>query len=110
MVAARLPSSMKLRRLTSKALLKRALTGIIPEDNLRRPKWGFAVPIGAWFRAELREFLEDHLRAAHCAKDGLLRQDAVTSVVDAHLRGRADYAHQLWTLLALELWYRRFVR
>jgi len=107
---ARLPSSMKLRHRTSKALLKQTLTGILPEDNVHRRKWGFAVPIGTWFRTELREFLEDHLRSAHCARDGLLRQDAVAVLVEAHLSGRADYTHQLWTLLVLELWYRRFIR
>jgi asparagine synthase (glutamine-hydrolysing) len=101
---------MQLRRLTSKALLKQALRGILPPDTLHRRKWGFAVPIGAWFRTELREFLQDHLGSAHCVRDGLLHHHAVAALVDAHVSGRADYTHQLWTLLNLELWYRRFVR
>ncbi|MBI4353709.1 MAG: asparagine synthase (glutamine-hydrolyzing) [Candidatus Omnitrophica bacterium] len=105
--AARLPSSMKLRRLTSKALLKRALAGLLPDETLHRRKWGFAVPISAWFRTELRGMLEDVLLASQVARDGLLRQDGVTALVQAHLSGRADYAHQLWTLLMLELWVRR---
>ncbi len=107
---ARLPSAMKLRRLTSKALLKQVLNGILPEETLHRRKWGFAVPIGAWFRTELREFLQDHLGSAHCVRDGLLHHNAVAALVDAHVSGRADYTHQLWTLLNLELWYRRFIR
>ncbi len=108
--AARLPRAMKLRRLTSKALLKRAFAGLLPAENLHRRKWGFAVPIGAWFRAELRELLGDHLLSSQAARDGLLRQPAVTALVHAHWSGRADYAHPLWTLLVLELWYRRFIR
>lgn len=107
---ARLPSSMKVHRLTSKALLKRALGDVLPRETLHRRKWGFAVPIGAWFRTGLRDFLSDHLLSSQVARDGLLRQGAITALVQAHGSGRADYAHQLWTLLALELWYRRFIR
>ncbi len=107
--AARLPSTFKLRRLTSKYILKRALDGLVPTENLRRGKSGFAVPIGRWFRGELREFLTDHLAAARVAEAGGLRQSAITRLVSDHLEGRRDVSHHLWTLLMLELWYREFV-
>ena len=107
---ARLPSAMKLRHLTSKALLKQAFAGILPTENLHRRKRGFAVPIGTWFRTELRDMLGDHLLSSQVARSGLLRQETMTRLVQAHWSGRADYAHQLWTLLVFELWYRRFIR
>jgi asparagine synthase (glutamine-hydrolysing) len=106
--AARLPTSMKVRGLSTKYILKRAFEGIVPRANLRRGKQGFAVPIGAWFRGELREFLTDHLRPARLAAAGLVRQAAVDILVDDHTKGTADHAHELWTLLMLELWYREF--
>jgi asparagine synthase (glutamine-hydrolysing) len=46
----RLPSEWKLRGGTTKALLKSALAPLLPDDILHRPKKGFGVPIGAWFR------------------------------------------------------------
>jgi asparagine synthase (glutamine-hydrolysing) len=106
---ASLPSALKVRRLTTKYLLKRAAPERVPRENLRRPKRGFAVPIGRWFREELREFLQDHLRPATAARAGLLSQPAVDRLVDAHLAGRADYAHHLWVVLMLELWHRTFM-
>jgi asparagine synthase (glutamine-hydrolysing) len=106
--AARLPGSMKVRRLTTKYILKRALGGVLAPETLHREKRGFAVPIGTWFRGELREFLSDHLQAARVASAGLVEQGAVTRLMAEHAAG-TDRTHELWTLLMLELWYREFV-
>lgn len=107
--AARLPSRMKLRGLTGKYLLKRAMEGIVPSEPLHRRKRGFAVPVSRWLRAELRGFLSEHLVPSHAARQGLLRQEMLKGLVDEHVEGRADHAQQLWTLLAFELWYRAFM-
>jgi asparagine synthase (glutamine-hydrolysing) len=106
---ASLPSGFKIRRLTRKHLLKRAIAGRVPAETLTRPKRGFAVPLAAWLRGELRAFLCDHLHSSRVAQAGLLRQQAVDRLVAEHVSGRADYAHHLWVLLMLELWYRTFL-
>lgn len=106
--AAQLPTNLKIRGATTKHILKQAFAGIVPQANLRRRKQGFAVPVGSWFRGELREYLTDHLRPARTAAAGLLRQDAVDRIVDEHVAGTADRTHELWTLLMLELWHREF--
>jgi asparagine synthase (glutamine-hydrolysing) len=106
---ARLPASLKLRRFTTKYLLKQAMAEVVPAANLKRPKRGFAVPIGSWLRTELRDYASDHLRASRLAAAGILRQPAIDGLLDAHLSGRCDYAHHLWTLLMLELWHRTFL-
>jgi asparagine synthase (glutamine-hydrolysing) len=46
----RIPSHLKLRSGASKYILKKALEPILPRDILYRPKQGFAVPVGQWFR------------------------------------------------------------
>ena len=48
--AASLPERLKLRRLTTKYLLKKVLRQLLPAENLDRRKMGFGVPIGHWFR------------------------------------------------------------
>ena len=107
---ASLPSGLKLRRLTTKYLLKRALAGRVPPQTLKRPKRGCAVPIGHWLRHDLRTLLMDHLQPSRLAQDGLLRQPAIDRLVTAHGAGTSNYAHHLWVLLMLELWYRAFIR
>jgi asparagine synthase (glutamine-hydrolysing) len=106
---ARLPSRLKCQRLTSKYILKRALAGIVPRENLHRDKRGFAVPVGQWFRGELREFLSDHLLSSRFAQRGLFSPNTVAKLLSAHQSGQADYAHHLWILLMLEVWHRAFV-
>jgi asparagine synthase (glutamine-hydrolysing) len=107
--AARLPSSFKVNGTTSKYILKKAVASLVPGDNMHRPKQGFAVPVGLWFRGELKDFLADHVLGSRFQERGLFKPAAVQRLFDDHQRGAGDYAHQLWTLLMLELWFREFI-
>jgi asparagine synthase (glutamine-hydrolysing) len=107
--AASLPEHLKLRRLTTKYLLKKALARLLPQDNLRRPKMGFGVPVGHWFRGQMQGFLREQLLSDRSLRRGLFRPEAVRQMVELHTRGERDYTHQLWTLLMLELWFQRFI-
>ncbi|HKP13637.1 MAG TPA: asparagine synthase (glutamine-hydrolyzing), partial [Blastocatellia bacterium] len=107
--AASLPASFKLRRLTTKALLKRALRGVVPAENLTRAKMGFGVPIGHWFRNELKGYLADAILSERALGRGYFNREVIKHLTHEHTSGRRDYAHQLWTLLMLELWHREFV-
>jgi len=107
--AAALPARYKLRRLTTKYLLKKALRGLIPSANLTRPKMGFGVPIGLWLRRELRDLLKETILSERAARRGYFNQEVVRHLVDQHQSGRRDYAHQVWTMLMLELWHREFI-
>jgi asparagine synthase (glutamine-hydrolysing) len=106
---ARLPSDLKLRGRTSKYLLKKAVADLVPASNMHRPKQGFAVPIGAWFRGELRDYLADHVLGDRFNGRGLFHAAEVRRLFDEHQRGAQDYAHHLWVLLMLELWFRSFI-
>jgi asparagine synthase (glutamine-hydrolysing) len=107
--AASLPENLKLRGLTTKYLLKRSLKKLLPSDNLTRPKMGFGVPVGHWFRGEMQPFLRENLLSEKAARRGYVRPEVVRRMVEEHTRGEKDYTHQLWTLLMLELWFQRFI-
>ena len=106
---ATLPSDFKLRGRTSKYLLKLAVADIVPDVNMHRPKQGFAVPIASWFRGELKEFLADHVLSDRFHARGLFHAAEVRRIFDDHQLGKHDYAHHLWVLLMLELWFRSFI-
>ena len=106
--AASLPAGYKLRGTTTKRLLKNALKGLVPEENLTRSKMGFGVPINHWFRGELKGFLADHILSDKAIARGYFKREAVRQLFDRHVGGRNDYGHQLWTLLMLELWHMEF--
>ena len=48
--ARRIPSSFKLRRGITKYILKEAVRGLIPDRVIDRPKKGFGIPLGNWFK------------------------------------------------------------
>jgi len=107
--AASLPQNLKLRRLTSKYLLKKVLRKLLPSENLKRRKMGFGVPVGHWFRGKMQPFLREVLLSEKALRRGLFQPEAVRQLIELHVRGERDYSQQLWTLLMLELWFNRFI-
>ena len=107
--AAGLPENLKLRGLTTKYLLKRILKKLLPAENLDRKKMGFGVPVGHWFRKEMQGFLREVLFSESATNRGLFKPTTVKQMVEQHTDGRYDFSHQLWSLLMLELWYKRFI-
>jgi len=100
-----LPDSLKTRGLTGKVALRRAFADELPPQVSRRGKTGFGVPLGRWFRADLRELARDTLTSDR----GWFRPSEVSRLLDEHESGRADHGHRLWCLLMLELWVREHV-
>jgi asparagine synthase (glutamine-hydrolysing) len=107
--AASLPEKLKLRRMTTKYLLKRILKDLVPAENLSRSKMGFGVPIGHWFRGTMQPFLRETVLSEKALGRNLFQSDRVRQIVDQHVEGSMDHSHRLWSLLMLELWFQRFI-
>ncbi len=101
---AALPDSYKLRGRTTKAVLRAAFADLIPMPVQQAPKRGFGVPLDAWFRGELRDYVRDTLLAPSARSAAYLSRPFVQKLVDSHLAGRANHGHRLWTLLTFERW------
>ena len=67
---------------------------------------GFGVPLGTWFRGELRDYMRDLLLAPDARYRGILSPAYVESLVSRHLSGEANFGQQLWSLLCFEQWLR----
>jgi asparagine synthase (glutamine-hydrolysing) len=102
--AASLPDGFKLDGTRSKAILRDAFSDLIPSDIDRRPKTGFGVPLDAWFRGELRDYVRDVLLSPSAASRGVLKSAEVAKLIDSHQQGRANIGHRLWTLVCFERW------
>lgn len=106
---ARLPAEYKMRNFIKKYLLKKIVKNLIPQENVQRRKMGFGVPVGEWFRKELKYFLSETLLCTSSLKRGYFKPELVKSMVNRHIQKKADYTFQLWSLLMLELWHQRFI-
>jgi asparagine synthase (glutamine-hydrolysing) len=103
-----LPSRLKLKRLTSKYILKKAMKKFLPNEVIQRKKKGFGVPIAKWVKGPLRELFGDFLSPDRIRQEGFLNPAYVTSLLQDHLLSRKDNRKQLWTLLVWELWVDRY--
>ncbi|MCH7870575.1 MAG: hypothetical protein IID33_02640 [Planctomycetes bacterium] len=106
--AASLPLKWKLGRLGGKHILKDWAAALLPRDILMRAKQGFAVPIGQWFRGELRESLQSRILSPESLSTRLFRRSWLEDLIAAHQSRSANHEHRLWALLMLELWRERW--
>jgi asparagine synthase (glutamine-hydrolysing) len=108
--AAALPGELKLRRGTTKWLLKQLATRRgLPEHLVHRRKQGFGIPIGEWFRGALRPWIEGILRDPPTLARGYFDARKTDRLLSDHIEGRRDHTYRLWNLIMLELWHREWI-
>ena len=106
--AARIPSRLKLVGTDGKHIFKKALKGYVPDDILYRPKMGFGVPVAEWLRRDLKDYARDLVLGGDATRRYLSRP-AVERLWREHGSGLRNYATELWVIMMLNLWHRRFV-
>ncbi len=112
-LAAAMPQAVKVRGGSAKWPLKAVRWSDdfarLPDGFLERKKTGFGVPLGPWFRGELRPLLDRVLLSDRAAARGWFRPDVVRRLIGEHAAGRWDHSARLWCLLMLEIWCRTWI-
>lgn len=107
--AAKLPTDRKIEGRTTKVLLRVIAKRLMPAAHVDRPKMGFGVPIGDWFRGPLGDRFEEIVLAPDAASRDYLDQSAARALVTAHRSNQAENDGLLWSVLMFELWARRWL-
>jgi len=108
-LAARMPSTQKIRGRELKYVMKKALADVLPADILYRKKRGFGAPLGAWLKSELSSVLGSVLSREAVTKRGLFDWESVERTIRLHESSRADNTDHILSLLNLELWCRIYL-
>jgi asparagine synthase (glutamine-hydrolysing) len=106
--AASLPPSFKLHGLTTKYILKKALTQRIPQQIRDRKKTGFPVPYQSWIRNDFKDTVWAVLTDPKTVRRRYFRPGAVEGLLKEN-SGGTDYSPEIFSLLTLELWHRTFL-
>jgi asparagine synthase (glutamine-hydrolysing) len=107
--AAGIPAGLKIKNGRKKHILKEAAAKLLPPEILNRRKQGFAVPVGGWFRGDLREFFSDVLLSRPARERGYFNDRFVNRLIREHVSGRRDHTLRLWALVVFELWHRQYL-
>ncbi|MCH7790813.1 MAG: asparagine synthase (glutamine-hydrolyzing) [Planctomycetes bacterium] len=105
-----------------KGLLRNVARKYFPAEIVDRPKMGFAIPIGEWFRSDfgsMRQLLYDHLESTEpfgpdaLGINGMINMDFVRRMLREHdaagekslwpWHGR-DHSQRLYMLLVMSIW------
>jgi asparagine synthase (glutamine-hydrolysing) len=105
----RVPANLKMRGLEGKYIFKKAVEDLVPAEILNRPKQGFGMPLQEWINEQLRDRIRETLTDRVASQRGIVNQSYVRVLLDEHDRRRRDHSTQLWALMMLELWYRKYV-
>lgn len=107
--AVSLPSPMKVRGLTTKYLLKKAVTPYLPLENIKRPKKGFGIPIAKWLKQDFKPIVDELLCEEFVQKQGIFQWQYIDRLLKEHEDGRFDRRKELWTLFMFQWWWRKFL-
>jgi asparagine synthase (glutamine-hydrolysing) len=99
-----LPTRHKVRGLSKKRLLRRAVAPLLPDRIVNGRKRGFSIPAAAWLRGDLEPFARETLSPATLRRQGFFRPEPVQRLIEDHVAGREDLSRQLWGLMAFTLW------
>jgi asparagine synthase (glutamine-hydrolysing) len=105
-----LPTAFKLRRGVRKLVHKRAMEPLLPRELVHRKERGFATPVDRWLRGpELQGYASEVLLDPGAAICTRFERGEIERLLARHAAGEADHTRQLYVLVALELWGRRFL-
>ena len=102
-----LPGSVKYRQGVTKAIMREAIKGILPEANRTNTvKTGFNAPANSWLMGKDKDHVRELLTSRSFRERGWLKPGAGEHLFDSHERGEANHMMVLWQLISAELWMR----
>ncbi len=107
--AARLPLELKFPNQHLKHILKAVARPVFGDEFLERPKQGFGIPIGDWFRGPLRDLVREYMLSKKVEDRGFFDPKYMKRIYDEHTSGRMSHMHRIWALIMFETWCRTFI-
>lgn len=103
------PATFKARDGLVKYFFKKSIDGVLPHDIIYRPKQGFRTPVQELFAGRLADWARPILLETGFTKLGVIRQQALSALLESHRRREQDHSNKLWTAMALNLWHTHYI-
>ncbi|TAL70071.1 MAG: asparagine synthase (glutamine-hydrolyzing) [Bacteroidetes bacterium] len=93
----------------TKYILKKAVESILPHDIIYRQKQGFWAPVNEWLRNEWKSYAYSEITNSELMKTGIFDNAFIDKIFKLHESGRKNLGLELYSLLMLNLWYKKFI-
>ena len=107
----RLAAHWKVQGFDKRRLFKRAMRNVLPAGILAKKKQGFGLPIAVWLARDdaFREITHDAVLGERARRRGWFKPAFVEELLRQHEAGTWDWSAEIWRLVTLELWLRRYL-
>jgi asparagine synthase (glutamine-hydrolysing) len=107
--AVSLPSEFKVNAKGRKQIVQDTFRDILPAELYNRPKQGFEVPLLAWFRGGLHEWIfNDLLNKNFIERQGIFNFEAIQQLQKAlNSSSPGDAVARTWALVVFQSWYKK---
>ncbi|GAC1438782.1 MAG: asparagine synthase (glutamine-hydrolyzing) [Thermoanaerobaculia bacterium] len=103
-----LAPGLRVRRLETKWLLKKAAEKWLPREVIYRRKRGLSVPVASWINRGLRGEVDRLLAPERLRAQGIISDSYTSRLLAEHRSGHANHARPLWALVVLQYWLDRW--
>jgi asparagine synthase (glutamine-hydrolysing) len=106
----RIPARMKLKGWEKRYIFKKAFSGLLPKEILRKKKHGFGLPTGEWLRTDsgFRDLARSLLLEPRSIQRGYFHRSALEELLHRHeAESSSYYGSHIWNFMMLEMWHRR---
>lgn len=105
----RIPAELKMKGSESKAVLKKAMRGLLPDETIFRKKQGFTPPDRTWYKKYHMPYIKDLINGPRALSRGFFEPHMLSRILEDHSNDKKDNRFLIWSLMCFEWWNRLFV-
>ena len=92
-----------------KNVLRKAMSGFIPEKIVNRKKQGFSAPDESWYRGENAKYVKELLLNKKTISSEFINPDYMKKIVHEHVDQHINHRLLIWSFMNFEWWCRIFL-
>jgi asparagine synthase (glutamine-hydrolysing) len=92
-----------------KIALRKVMKNILPEQSLRKPKWGFSVDVSSWYKGELGELVRQIIPTSDVIGRYFSKETVGRLIDRPSTPENRRYQVLLWQLLGFHFWHKIFI-
>jgi len=103
--AANIPFNLKIKKGSTKYILKQAVKDIIPKEVLNRKKRGFTPPLINWLNKNIEELESKYISKNKIKERGIIEYNEIEKLFTHFKEGKKQNYMKIWSIICLEAWF-----